>query len=67
MLRLPDGLYRNAHFLSAFCDRKVQKSSIFLLTRQVFCEIMNLYYVGTSGAVGYTAWDNRYERNDHPS
>ncbi len=67
MLRLPGGLYINAYFLSAFSDRKVRKGSSFLLTRQIFCEIMNLYYVGTSGAVGYTAWDNRYERNDHPS
>lgn len=27
-----------------------------------FYEIITVYYVGTSGAVGYTAWDNRYER-----
>lgn len=67
MLRLPGGLCRNVHFLSAFCDRKAQKDISFLLTRHIFCEIMNLYYVGTSGAVGYTAWDNRYEWKDHPS
>lgn len=67
MLRLPGGFYRKMRIFLAHFMTKKRKMQRFLLTRQFFCEIMNLYYVGTSGAVGYTAWDNRYEWNDHPS
>ena len=38
----------------------------------LFCLICTItlakgQYYRLAGAVGYTAWDNRYERNDHPS